>query len=136
MKLVSAYPIQLICQVLGYPRSSYYYQSIEGDDPEIEAAIEALAESWPKYGYRRIAVQLRREKQLAVNSKRVRRLMRKKGLQAQIQRKKRRTTNSEHEFPRYSNLVQQREVVRPDEVWVADITSMFHRPDLFLALRG
>ena len=122
MKLVSAYPIHLICQVLGYPRSSYYYRSSEGDDAEIEAAIEELAERWPKYGYRRITVQLRREKQLAINSKRVRRLMRKKGLQAHIQRKKRRTTNSEHDFPRYPNLVQELEVVRPDQVWVADIT--------------
>jgi hypothetical protein len=59
MKLASAYPIQLICQVLGYPRSSYYYQPSAGDDAEIEAAIEEVAERWPKYGYRRITVQLR-----------------------------------------------------------------------------
>jgi transposase InsO family protein len=122
MKLASTYPIRLICQVLDYPRSSYYYQPGESDDAQIETAIEQVAERWPKYGYRRITVQLRREKQLAVNSKRVRRLMRKKGLQAQIQRKKRRTTNSEHAFPRYPNLVQALEVVRPDQVWVADIT--------------
>ena len=122
MKLAAVYPIHLICQVLGYPRSSYYYQPSAGDDAEIETAIEEVAERWPKYGYRRITVQLRREKQLAVNNKRVRRLMRKKGLQAQIQRKKRRTTNSEHDFPRYPNLVQELDVVRPDQVWVADIT--------------
>jgi putative transposase len=122
MKLAAVYPIRLICQVLDYPRSSYYYQPSESDDAQIETAIEQVAEQWPKYGYRRITVQLRREKQLAVNSKRVRRLMRKKGLQAHIQRKKRRTTNSEHDFPRYLNLVQELEVVRPDQVWVADIT--------------
>lgn len=122
MKLASVYPIHLICQVLGYPRSSYYYQPSAGDDAEIEAAIEEVAEKWPKYGYRRITVQLRREKKMTVNSKRVRRLMRKKGLQAQIQRKKRRTTNSDHDFPRYPNLVQELDVVRPDQVWVADIT--------------
>ena len=120
--MASTYPIRLICQVLGYPRSSYYYQPGEGDDAEIEAAIEQVAEQWPKYGYRRITVQLRREKKLAVNSKRVRRLMRKKGLQAHIQRKKRRTTDSEHDFPRFPNLVQELEIVRPDQVWVADIT--------------
>jgi transposase InsO family protein len=122
MELASAYPIRLICQVLDYPRSSYYYQPSESDDAQIETAIEQVAERWPKYGYRRITVQLRREKQLTVNHKRVRRLMHKKGLQAQIQRKKRRTTNSEHDFPRYPNLVQELDVVRPDQVWVADIT--------------
>ena len=44
------------------------------------------------------------------------------GLQAKIKRKKRRTTNSEHGFPRYPNLVLDLEVIRPDQVWVADIT--------------
>jgi len=122
MKLAAVYPIHLICQVLGYPRSSYYYRPREGDDAEIETAIEEVAEKWPKYGYRRITVQLRREKKMTVNSKHVRRLMRKMDLQARIQRKKRRTTNSEHDFPRYPNLVQELEVVRPDQVWVADIT--------------
>ena len=70
MKLASAYPISLICQVLDYPRSSYYYQPREGDEAEIETAIDQVAESWPKYGYRRLTVHLRREKGLAVNSKR------------------------------------------------------------------
>jgi transposase InsO family protein len=33
-----------------------------------------------------------------------------------------RTTDSDHPFPRYPNLVEDLEVVRPDQVWVADIT--------------
>jgi transposase InsO family protein len=48
--------------------------------------------------------------------------MKKMGLQAKIKRKKRRTTNSEHGFARYPNLVLDLEVVRPEQVWVADIT--------------
>jgi putative transposase len=48
--------------------------------------------------------------------------MRLMGIQARIKRKKRRTTNSEHDFPRYPNLVQDLDVVRPDQVWVSDIT--------------
>ena len=57
-----------------------------------------------------------------VNHKRVQRLMRLMGLQAQIKRKKRRTTNSEHDFPRYPNLVLDLEIARPEQVWVCDIT--------------
>jgi len=34
----------------------------------------------------------------------------------------RRTTDSVHDFARYPNLVQDVEVVRPDQVWVSDIT--------------
>jgi putative transposase len=48
--------------------------------------------------------------------------MRELGLQGQHFAKKRRTTNSEHSFPRYANLVEQLEIVRPDQVWVSDIT--------------
>lgn len=44
------------------------------------------------------------------------------GLQAKKVVRKRRTTNSEHLFPRYPNLVQDLAVQRPDQVWVADIT--------------
>ena len=69
-----------------------------------------------------MAQQLRREKGWIIHDKRVRRLMKKMGLQAKIKRKKRRTTNSEHGFPRYPNLVLDLEVIRPDQVWVADIT--------------
>ena len=35
--------------------------------------------------------------------------------------KKRRMTNSEHNFPRYPNLVEQLEVVRPEQIWVSDV---------------
>jgi len=33
-----------------------------------------------------------------------------------------RTTDSEHGFPRYPNLLEGLEICRPDQVWVADIT--------------
>jgi len=80
-----------------------------------------VAAEWPTYGYRRITAQLHRQG-WQVNHKRVQRLMRLMGLQAKIKRRKRRTTNSEHDFPRYPNLVQGLEIVHPDQVWVSDIT--------------
>lgn len=116
------YPVQTVCQVLGLPRSSYYYQAREKVDQAVRAAIEEVALQWPTYGYRRIAQQLRREKGWVINYKRVRRLMQELDLQARIRRKKRRTTDSRHGFPRYPNLVLELETIRPDQVWVADIT--------------
>ncbi len=53
---------------------------------------------------------------------RVRRLMRDMKLVQSKARKKKRTTNSQHPFPRYPNLVQELPVIHPDQVWVADIT--------------
>jgi transposase InsO family protein len=108
--------------MLDLPRSSYYYHAQEKEEQEVKAAIEDVALEWPTYGYRRVAQQLRREKGWVINEKRVRRLMGEMGLQARLKRKKRRTTDSEHGFPRYPNLVGDLEIVRPDQVWVADIT--------------
>jgi putative transposase len=121
MRLSADYPVQLVCQVLGYPRSHYYYQAKGRDDQGLRKAIEGMAGRWPTYGYRRITAQLKRDG-WAANSKRVRRVMREMGLEGKIYRRKRRTTNSDHPFPRFANLVQELEVVRPDQVWVSDIT--------------
>jgi transposase InsO family protein len=48
--------------------------------------------------------------------------MREMGLQGRVKAKKQRTTDSRHSYPRYPNLVQNLTVVRPDQVWVSDIT--------------
>lgn len=128
-------PVTMACHVLRCARSSYYHQTTERpDEAELKAAIKTVAAEWPKYGYRRVTAQLRRQEWL-VNHKRVQRLMRLMDIQAQTQRKKRRTTNSEHDFPRYPNLVLELEVVRPEQVWVSDITYICLRYDfVYLAV--
>jgi putative transposase len=110
-----------VCRVLGVPRSTHYYRSTEHDDEAVKRAIEGVLGDWPTYGYRRVTHQLRRQG-LRVNSKRIRRLMKEMGVAGKVVCRKRRTTNSEHSFPRYPNLVQELAIERPDQVWVADIT--------------
>jgi transposase InsO family protein len=120
--LAEEYSVKVVCEVLGVTRSSYYYQPVESpDEAKLRAAIKKTAGEWPTYGYRRITEQLRRG-EWVVNHKRVQRLMRLMDIQAQIKRKKRRTTNSEHNFPRYPNLVLDLEITHPEQVWVCDIT--------------
>src|ERR687891_110114 len=110
------------------------FQAREPDEPALKEAITVVAVTWPTYGYRRITAQLKREG-WRVNSKRLRRLMGELGFQGKIYRKKRRTTNSDHPFPRYPNLVQGLEVVKPDQVWVGDITYVrLHREFVYLAV--
>lgn len=120
--LAQDYSVSLVCQILGCSRSSYYYQSEQTDDTELAMTIEATVLHWPTYGYRRVTEQIRRDKNMVVNRKRVRRLMAEMGLQVKKKSKTRRTTNSQHPYPRYPNLVEELEVVRPDQVWVSDIT--------------
>jgi putative transposase len=114
--------VSLLCQVLECPRSTFYYRTQPPDDKLLQDAIEEVAGAWPTYGYRRITVQIRRDRQWTVNSNRVRRIMRLMRLPRRSKRRRRRTTNSQHPFPRYPNLVQDLAVTRPEQVWVADIT--------------
>lgn len=121
MSLGDHYPLALRCTVLGLARSSCYQQPHPPDDTTLREQIETIVGAWPTYGYRRVTAQLARDYQ-PVNHKRVRRVMRAMGLVPPHKAKTRRTTNSDHPFPRYPNLVAQLIVSGPDQVWVADIT--------------
>jgi transposase InsO family protein len=119
--LAEDYPARLVCRVLAVATSSHYYRPARRDESELKAAIGELSGSWPTYGYRRITAELKRAGWV-VNHKRVARLMAEMGLQAKVKRASRHTTDSNHDGPRFPNLVRQLTVVRPDQVWVADIT--------------
>lgn len=121
MKLAEVYPVKLVCEALEYPRSNFYHRPGAREEQGIREAIKRVAGSFATYGSRRITAQLCREG-FKVNRKRVMRLMGEMGLAGKTYRKKRRTTNSDHPFPRFANLVRDLEVVRPEQVWVSDIT--------------
>ena len=132
--LSSGYPVALACRVLGCARSSHYYQSQSSDESELWSAIDSLAAQWPTYGSRRITMELCRHG-WTVNRKRVSRLMDEMGLKIKRKAKKKYTTDSDHPFPRYPNLVADLEIVRPDQVWVADITYIaLATEDVYLAV--
>lgn len=115
--------VKTACESAGMPRSTYYYRSQRGEESQLEADLETVAGQYPKYGTRRITQQLRRAPyHYQINRKRIQRLMRQKNLLRPIKRKSCRTTDSQHPYPRYPNLVKELEVVRPEQVWVCDIT--------------
>lgn len=118
------YPVNVICNMLNISRSTYYYLAVEREEEKLSKAIEDIAGQYPTYGSRRIQHQLKREpyKMEGVGRKRVRRIMREKGLKVRVKKARKQTTNSRHGFPRYENLVLELEVTHPEEVWVCDIT--------------
>lgn len=118
--LATDYPVRLLCRVLDLPASSYYYQPTGNDDLSVLVQIEAILAEFPVYGYRRVAVELHR-RGYPINRKRVLRLLRENDLVRPLRRRVR-TTHSDHSFGRYPNLLKGYAVLRPDEVWCADIT--------------
>lgn len=121
-RLAADYPVQVLCEVVDVPPSTYYYQSHKRDDLELRAAMETIAVHHPRYGSRRLTEELKREG-WQVNRKRVQRLMQEENLLVQVRRYCR-TTNSEHGYGRYPNLIKHLQIVKPDQVWCADLTSI------------
>ena len=120
-ELAGTYPARTVCRVLAVTPSSHYYRPATRDDSVLRAAIGELTGRWPTYGYRRITAELKRTG-WRVNHKRVARLMAEMGVQAKRKCAQRHTTDSDHDETRFPNLVRDLVVVRPDQVWVADIT--------------
>jgi putative transposase len=108
-------------------RSSFYYKprakSPENMKVEVDLRdrIEAICLEFPRYGYRRVTQQLRREER-QVNHKKVLRLMRESDLLCRVKRRRVKTTNSRHRFPRYPNLIKGMRISRLNQVWLSDIT--------------
>jgi transposase InsO family protein len=115
--------VQEACQVMGLSRSSYYYYSQRVEAEQLAIDLEQEAGCYPKYGSRRLTRQLRRAPYYyCVNRKRIQRLMRQKDLLRPQKRTKCHTTNSQHPFPRYPNLVMDLKIDHPEQVWVCDVT--------------
>lgn len=113
--------------MLNLPLSSYYYKSKEQilleskKENDLLDHIERIALEFPRYGYRRITHQLKREG-ATVNHKRVLRLMRESSLLVVAKKKWVKTTDSNHRYPIYSNLVKDFILTGINQIWVADIT--------------
>jgi len=135
MTLADAYPIRLVCRLLGVPRSSVYYTpQPAADEAMLKTALLDLAGEWPTYGYRRLTAMMKRLG-WPVNAKRLRRWMDELGLSGAPPVRKTRTTDSGHAFPRYPNLVRDLKIRHPEQVWVADITYIRLRDEfIYLAV--
>lgn len=116
-------PIEQACELVGLSRSTYYYHSHKADQSQLEQDMEQVVGQFPRYGTRRVAHQLRREPYCYwINRKRAQRIMRRRNWLRPVRRKGYRTTNSEHAYPRYENLVKELVVTHPEQVWVSDVT--------------
>jgi transposase InsO family protein len=134
--LAQDYPLTVGCRVIGLPRSTLYYQPVVRDEGELRLALEAAAQEFPVYGSRRLTQHVRRAPyRMSVGRKRIRRLMGELGLKRRPKPRICRTTNSQHGFGRYPNLVADRVASAPEEIWVSAITyTRLHREFIYLAV--
>jgi putative transposase len=109
------------CAMLGLARSGVYRlpRPANDDDLVLMRRIDALFTRWPFLGSRRMTAILRGEG-IALNRKRVQRLMRRMGIAALGP--KPRTTKPAPGHTIYPYLLREMAIERPNQVWAADIT--------------
>jgi putative transposase len=119
------HPLTQLCETLQVSRSWYYEKQSRPEtshaDVELRDAIEGVILDFAGYGYRRVTHALKRAGWI-VNHKRVLRIMREESLLCQLKRHFVHTTDSQHPYQVYPNLVKGMTIEAPDVVWVADLT--------------
>ena len=128
---MKAYPVTVLCRVMGVSRSGFYEDFRRYIHtlvrPLAQSAVASRAQlifkqSHGSCGSRRIAAQLNAEGH-RVGRYKARRLMRQLGLKVKISRRYKLTTDSPHSFPVAQNLVNRNfEVGSTNVTWTADIT--------------
>lgn len=109
------------CALLSISRSSFYYEP-KGETElnlDLMRLIDKQFLETPFYGVRQMTWHLRNEEHL-VNEKRIRRLMRLTGLMPIYQKPNTSKPAKGHKI--YPYLLRGLQVVRPNQVWAADIT--------------
>lgn len=109
------------CQLLGLSRSSFYSQNkaVSQQELDLMLAIDKIHLALPFYGARKIQVELN-NRGFSIGRGKVRRLMRKMGLEA-IYRKPRTSIpkSGDHIYP---YLLKDLQIERANQVWATDIT--------------
>lgn len=118
-------PVSKAASVFGVTARGFYKWQARPHSLDVDTAlrerIQIIALEFPKYGYRRITHELQRRGQ-TINHKRILRLMREENLLVKRKKYKPKTTQSNHNLPKYSNLLQEFTPTGVNQAWVADIT--------------
>ncbi|WP_375550758.1 IS3 family transposase [Rhodophyticola porphyridii] len=109
------------CRILGISRSSLYYRPVpvRDDTLALMKSIDRLFTAYPFFGSRQMVAMLKRDG-LSVGRHRIRRLMRRMGLEAVYRRPK--TSQPHPAHPIHPYLLRTMTIDRPNQVWCADIT--------------
>lgn len=121
------------CELLGLPQSTYYYEPAgeSGKNLMLMRKIDERHMHKPFEGVIRMTDWLEDTLGIAVNEKRVQRLMRTMDIRTIYPRP--RTTIPSEEHVKYPYLLRGLDISRPNQVWCADITYVYmHKGYMYL----
>ena len=121
--------VEILCELLEVSRSGYYAfaqrkpsQRSEEHERLGKKIQKIFTESRKTYGYRRVVAALKKASENC-GKYRVSKLMKKLNLMPYRKRKFKLTTNSKHDYPIVSNVLNREfNPIKPNQAWTADIT--------------
>jgi len=117
-----------LCGLFGRSKQAFYQHHRKADENRIDKErillyIKEIRDNLPGCGVRKIHEMLRRYHQTChIGRDRLFDLLREEGMLIRKRKRKKRTTYSDHHMRVYSNAVTDVIPVRPNEIWVSDIT--------------
>ena len=115
----------MFCELFGYSKQAYYkgqiqYQSTANKKQQAKSLVLKVRRQMPRLGTRKLYHLLKDE--LDMGRDKLFELLRSEGLLICKRRRYTVTTNSKHWMRKYPNLIRKMPLIRPDQIWVADIT--------------
>ena len=138
---MSGLPKVAICELFGVSRQSYYRKKwratqIKNRATEVVESVEKIRAEMPRIGCRKLYYMLKPQmRSLSVGRDKMFSILRANHMLVSPMRSYHVTTNSHHRFRKHKNLVEGMDIVRPEQVWVSDITYVGGRDKhMYLAL--
>jgi putative transposase len=126
MSMQGGLTVERMCQLAELSRAGFYRSSqkelLTENELQLRSTVqEIVLEHRQRYGYRRVAAELRRRGIIA-NHKRVARIMREDNLLGMRPLRDQASRNAGDQFEVYLNLAARMKVTGTNQLWVADIT--------------
>lgn len=118
-----------LCRLFGYSKQAYYKRKTRSatfaQHQNVLQSVQRIRQQLPRCGARKLQYMLNIAG--ASTGKKVGRdylfsLLRNQGLLVGKRKKYHKTTNSKHWMRKYPNIIKELDIIRPEQVWVADIT--------------
>jgi len=119
----------MFCELFGFSKQAYYKQSMNSvvsieKQHQAKEAVLLIRRQMPRVGTRKLYYMLKEfsNQELKIGRDKLFMILRKEGLLIKKKKNYTITTNSKHWMRTYPNLIKDLVLIRPEQVWVSDIT--------------